>query len=91
MGSPARERCAAWAWSSTALAAPLRRGHLVKYMSTPLLLTRLMKLLTHDRTGRYIGSLHEDLRQVSTYRHLETQVYFYAEALETDQAAYELL
>ena len=70
-------------------AAPLRRGGLVKYMSKPLLLTRLMKLLTHDRTGRYIASFREDSMQVSTYRDLEAQVYFYAACLEKDQAAYE--
>jgi hypothetical protein len=70
-------------------AAPLRQGGLVKYMSKPLLLTRLIKLLTHNRTGRYIGSLDEDSRQVSTYRTLEILVYHYAAGLEKDQAAYE--
>jgi hypothetical protein len=70
-------------------AAPLRPGYLDEYMSKPLLLTRLMKLLAHDRTGRYIRSFSEDSRQVKTYRRLEMRIFIYAEALEIDQAAYQ--
>ena len=68
--------------------APLRQEEsLLKHVSKPVLLTRLMKLLTDPKTTTYVALLDDE--KIEIYRNFETSVRFYADQLESDQAAYE--
>jgi len=70
-------------------AAPLGRGgHLIEHVSKPLLMTRLMKLLTNEDTVNFVAFL-ESGGGIDIYRTFELYVGAYAELLETDQSQYE--